>query len=305
MQILVYYDKKMYLCSKSRNKTTSMDTIRHIFGILINVLWIGFLIAVCLLIIYQSLKQYIIDNYRKKINDNERTKDEDEKRKEFIKKRVYSYKYENVIYEIFSPYARKGGGSGIFRRQSWTIGIDLYLEDEFVKNEISRILNIPYSDAATLFEEFLDNELLMHSFGMTKCCIGHILTEQWDIITQNDNNFSIWMESHPDIESKDSADRRRDKYNLIRTIPFYEFIDTHGKYSIENPLIKSYNTYFLMFDDGTRVRAYLPDIEIDNKNEYNKKIYLSHDYLLNEIQSMSDLFVRIDDNQYNLIKLEL
>ena len=145
----------------------------------------------------------------------------------------------------------------------------------------------------------------MHSFGMTKCCIGHILTEQWDIITQNDNNFSIWMESHPDIESKDSADRRRDKYNLIRTIPFYEFIDTHGKYSIENPLIKSYNTYFLMFDDGTRVRAYLPDIEIDNKNEYNKKIYLSHDYLLNEIQSMSDLFVRIDDNQYNLIKLEL
>ena len=113
------------------------------------------------------------------------------------------------------------------------------------------------------------------------------------------------MESHPDIESKDSADRRRDKYNLIRTIPFYEFIDTHGKYSIENPLIKSYNTYFLMFDDGTRVRAYLPDIEIDNKNEYNKKIYLSHDYLLNEIQSMSDLFVRIDDNQYNLIKLEL
>ena len=117
MQILVYYDKKMYLCSKSRNKTTSMDTIRHIFGILINVLWIGFLIAVCLFIIYQSLKQYIIDNYRKKINDNERTKDEDEKRKEFIKKRVYSYKYENVIYEIFSPYARKGGGSGIFRRQ--------------------------------------------------------------------------------------------------------------------------------------------------------------------------------------------
>ena len=85
MQILVYYDKKMYLCSKSRNKTTSMDTIRHIFGILINVLWIGFLIAVCLFIIYQSLKQYIIDNYRKKINDNERTKDEDEKRKEFTK----------------------------------------------------------------------------------------------------------------------------------------------------------------------------------------------------------------------------
>ena len=300
MQILVYYDKKMYLCSKSRNKTTSMDTIRHIFGILINVLWIGFLIAVCLFIIYQSLKQYIIDNYRKKINDNERTKDEAEKRKEFIKKRVYSYKYENVIYEIFSPYARKGGG-GIFRRQRWTIDL-IYFEDEFVKDEISRILNIPYSDAAKLFEEFLDNQLLVHSFGETKCSVGNILTKQWDIITKTDNNFSNWMDSHPNVESKDSIDKRREKYSLIKTITFLEFIDIHGKYSIDNPLMKSYDTYFLIFDDGTRVRAYLPYLGIDNKNEYNKKIYLSHDYLLNEIQSMSDLYVHIDDNKYNLIK---
>lgn len=275
------------------------DFFTNVYFWLVIVVIIGF-------IIYPYLdKGKDVSGKNKTDMDSLRIMREEKERKEAIVKRVFSYKYENVIYEIFSPYARKGGGSGIFRRQSWTIGIDLYLEDEFVKNEISRILNIPYSDAATLFEEFLDNELLMHSFGMTKCCIGHILTEQWDIITQNDNNFSIWMESHPDIESKDSADRRRDKYNLIRTIPFYEFIDTHGKYSIENPLIKSSNTYFLMFDDGTRVRAYLPDIEIDNKNEYNKKIYLSHDYLLNEIQSMSDLFVRIDDNQYNLIKLEL
>ena len=300
MQILVYYDKKMYLCSKSRNKTTSMDTIRHIFGILINVSWIGFLIAVCLFIIYQSLKQYIIDNYRKKINDNERTKDEAEKRKEFIKKRVYSYKYENVIYEIFSPYARKGGG-GIFRRQRWTIDL-IYFEDEFVKDEISRILNIPYSDAAKLFEEFLDNQLLVHSFGETKCSVGNILTKQWDIITKTDNNFSNWMDSHPNVESKDSIDKRREKYSLIKTITFLEFIDIHGKYSIDNPLMKSYDTYFLIFDDGTRVRAYLPYLGIDNKNEYNKKIYLSHDYLLNEIQSMSDLYVHIDDNKYNLIK---
>ena len=110
------------------------------------------------------------------------------------------------------------------------------------------------------------------------------------------------MDSHPNVESKNSVDKRREKYSLIKTIPFLEFINIHGKYSIENPLIKSYDTYFLMFDDGTRVCAYLPDLEIDNKNEYNKKVYLSHDYLLNEIQSMSDLYVRIDDNHYNLIK---
>ena len=225
---------------------------------------------------------------------------EEKERKEAIVKRVFSYKYENVIYEIFSPYARKGGG-GSFRRQRWTIDL-IYFEDEFVKSEISRILNIPYSDAAKLFEEFLDNQLLTHSFGQAKCSVGNILTEQWDIITKRDNNFSIWIDSHPNIESKESVDKRREKYSLIKTIPFLEFIDIHGNYSIENSLIKSYSTYILMFDDGTRVSAYLPNLGIDNKNEYNKKIYLSHDYLLNEIQSMSDLYVHIDDNQYKLIK---
>lgn len=271
------------------------ELLTSVYFWLVIVVIIGF-------IIYPYLnKEKDISGNNKTDMDSLRIMREEKERKEAIVKRVYSYKYENVIYEIFSPYARKGGGSGIFRRQSWTIDL-IYFEDEFVKNEISRILNIPYSDAATLFEEFLDNELLMHSFGMTKCCIGHILTEQWDIITKNDNNFSIWMDSHPNVESKDSIDKRREKYSLIKTILFLEFIDTHGKYTIENPLIKSYDTYFLMFDDGTRVRAYLPDLGIDNKNEYNKKIYLSHDYLLNEIQSMSDLYVRIDDNHYNLIK---
>jgi len=232
--------------------------------------------------------------------DSLRIMREEKERKEAIVKRVFSYKYENVIYEIFSPYARKGGG-GIFRRQRWTIDL-IYFEDEFVKDEISRILNIPYSDAAKLFEEFLDNQLLVHSFGETKCSVGNILTKQWDIITKTDNNFSNWMDSHPNVESKDSIDKRREKYSLIKTITFLEFIDIHGKYSIDNPLMKSYDTYFLIFDDGTRVRAYLPYLGIDNKNEYNKKIYLSHDYLLNEIQSMSDLYVHIDDNKYNLIK---
>jgi len=270
------------------------DFLTNVYFWLVIVVIIGF-------IIYPYLdKGKDVSGKNKTDMDSLRIMREEKERKEAIVKRVFSYKYENVIYEIFSPYARKGGG-GSFRRQRWTIDL-IYFEDEFVKSEISRILNIPYSDAAKLFEEFLDNQLLMHSFGQTKCSVGNILTEQWDVITKNDNNFSIWIDSHPNIESKESVDKRREKYSLIKTIPFLEFIDIHGNYSIENSLIKSYYTYILMFDDGTRVSAYLPNLGIDNKNEYNKKIYLSHDYLLNEIQSMSDLYVHIDDNQYKLIK---
>lgn len=282
------------LFTNNQNLLYMDELLTNIYFWLVIVVIIGF-------IIYPYLnKEKDISGNNKMDMDSLRIMREEKERKEAIVKRVYSYKYENVIYEIFSPYARKGGG-GSFRRQIWTIDL-VYIEDEFVKNEISRILNIPYSDAAKLFEEFLDNQLLTHSFGQAKCSVGNILTEQWDIITKRDNNFSIWMDSHPNVESKNSVDKRREKYSLIKTIPFLEFINIHGKYSIENPLIKSYDTYFLMFDDGTRVCAYLPDLEIDNKNEYNKKVYLSHDYLLNEIQSMSDLYVRIDDNHYNLIK---
>ena len=270
------------------------DFLTNVYFWLVIVVIIGF-------IIYPYLdKGKDVSGKNKTDMDSLRIMREEKERKEAIVKRVFSYKYENVIYEIFSPYARKGGG-GIFRRQRWTIDL-IYFEDEFVKSEISRILNIPYSDAAKLFEEFLDNQLLVHSFGETKCSVGNILTKQWDIITKTDNNFSIWIDSHPNIESKEIVDKRREKYSLIKTITFLEFIDIHGKYSIDNPLMKSYDTYFLIFDDGTRVRAYLPYLGIDNKNEYNKKIYLSHDYLLNEIQSMSDLYVHIDDNKYNLIK---
>jgi len=270
------------------------DFLTNVYFWLVIVVIIGF-------IIYPYLdKGKDVSGKNKTDMDSLRIMREEKERKEAIVKRVFSYKYENVIYEIFSPYARKGGG-GIFRRQRWTIDL-IYFEDEFVKDEISRILNIPYSDAAKLFEEFLDNQLLVHSFGETKCSVGNILTKQWDIITKTDNNFSIWIDSHPNIESKEIVDKRREKYSLIKTITFLEFIDIHGKYSIDNPLMKSYDTYFLIFDDGTRVRAYLPYLGIDNKNEYNKKIYLSHDYLLNEIQSMSDLYVHIDDNKYNLIK---
>ena len=216
------------------------ELLTNVYFWLIIVVIIGF-------IIYPYLnKEKDLSGNNKTDMDSLRIMREEKERKETIVKRVYSYKYENVIYEIFSPYARKGGG-GSFRRQIWTIDL-VYIEDEFVKNEISRILNIPYSDAAKLFEEFLDNQLLTHSFGQTKCSVGTILTEQWDVITKSDNNFSIWMDSHPNVESNNSVDKRREKYSLIKTIPFLEFINIHGNYSIENPLIKSYDTYFLMFD---------------------------------------------------------
>ena len=46
---------------------------------------------------------------------------EEKERKEAIVKRVFSYKYDNIIYEIIIKYVSKGGES-ILRRERWKIG---------------------------------------------------------------------------------------------------------------------------------------------------------------------------------------
>ena len=105
------------------------ELLTSVYFWLVIVVIIGF-------IIYPYLnKEKDISGNNKMDMDSLRIMREEKERKEAIVKRVYSYKYENVIYEIFSPYARKGGG-GSFRRQIWTIDL-VYIEDEFVKMKLA------------------------------------------------------------------------------------------------------------------------------------------------------------------------
>ena len=42
-----------------------------------------------------------------------------------------------------------------------------------------------------------------------ECGIGYLLTSEWDIISRFDNNFTKWMDAHPNREDRESAEKRR------------------------------------------------------------------------------------------------
>jgi hypothetical protein len=131
--------------------------------------------------------------------------------KEKIISRTFSYKYEEMVYEIFSPYAIQVKRP--FEKSKWEVNESL--EKEFVKKEIQRILQITDIEASKLLDELIKNKIIYESGVCVdwkkSCSLGYLLAYEWDIISKTDNNLSKWMESHPIIESKESANKRREE----------------------------------------------------------------------------------------------
>ena len=157
----------------------------------------------------------IIIERRKEVEANIAKNKEDEK-KELIMNRVYSYKYEDAIYRIFAPYAVEN--KDVFsNEQKWMCYTSLNLS--FVSYELGRILSMSEHSAIDLLREFKDNHLVEWTINPDTrdydCSMGYLLLYHWDIISKNDKNFSSWIDSHDDIESKESVEKRRKQYLFV------------------------------------------------------------------------------------------
>lgn len=137
--------------------------------------------------------------------------DEDRRRKEKILKRTYSYQYEDVIYEIFSPLAVLEENSRMAMKYGkWRMckSIDKF----FFQSEIARILKVSEDEASDLMYQFEKNDMISISTipntWKQTCGLGNLLEYDWNIISKQDKNISTWMESHPNIESKESFEKR-------------------------------------------------------------------------------------------------
>ena len=154
---------------------------------------------------------------RRNFLQKKRQEFEDQQKKALIVHRVYSYKYEDVIYEIFAPYAKNNMDINTYR-QRWTV--DVYLEFSFVAYEMSHILRISESSANDLLREFAENGLVdtstqPHS-SYLYCSMGCLLLYNWDIISKHDKNFSSWIDSHFfDIEPREKVEERRKEFIRI------------------------------------------------------------------------------------------
>lgn len=227
---------------------------------------------------------------------------ENKDRKEKINNRVFSYHYESLIYEIFSPYAEKKninkGYGGRFPGQSWVVV--KHLEDDFVKSEISRLLSISSIEASALFSSFLEKRLLEHWLYKNKCSIGATLEKEWAIISKTDMNLSSWMESHHDIESVESIEKRRAPYNLLHFYRFQDFVIEHGGYEMFNPrfFTTSKDTFWIKFSDETQVVFSLHSLGIKLETKYKAK---REDEIYSKLQNIPNLYVMVDDQHRELV----
>lgn len=142
---------------------------------------------------------------RRAAYNEEKQKEADLKRKDSIIKRTFSYKYEDVVYEIFAPFAYKVQYD--YKGQYWHIGE--MLPKAFVISEISRILDLPNEDADQLLSAFIEHDMISDCLcdeGM--CEFGSLLDYNWDIISSQDMSLTKWIEQHPNRETKETAKLR-------------------------------------------------------------------------------------------------
>ena len=248
----------------------------------------------------QNLKKILSDpKVRKQAEENRKqhyereAAREDKQRRENIIKRTYSYKYEDVIYEIFAPYRIERRFE--YQGQKWEVHEKL--ENEFVIHEISRILDVNIEEARRLFKEFDDNGLVDVGLGKDihtrarKCSIGIVIYYNWDIISKSDKNFSKWIDEHPNIESVESANRRRAPYDITHRFPLQEFIKKHGDYTAEYSSTLSY----IYFRGG--IKAYI------DRNSLGIDLESNRYRLKSVIEDIPNLYVLEDDGHYSLIRV--
>lgn len=141
--------------------------------------------------------------------------DEDRRRKDKILKRTYSYNYEDLIYEIFSPLAVLEENSSMAKKYGkWRIhnSIDKF----FFQSEIARILRVTDEEAGDLMFQFEKNDLInistIPNTWKHTCGLGTLLEYDWNIISNQDKNISTWMDSHPNVESKENFEKRQNDF---------------------------------------------------------------------------------------------
>lgn len=204
------------------------------------------------------------ENLRSEEMERERMREERDKKK-YTKARVYSYDHESLIYQIFAPFRDAKPFAG-----EWHCSMEL--ENDFVISEIARIKKDSINEAEKLFSEFKDNELVF-SIGK-KCRMGLTLKQYWNVVTDEDLNFTKWVNAQTNIESRESAEKRRKAYDIKTIVPLTDFIKSHGKYTLENddPF------YVLYFNQRTQVE-FLKSIIDFPKSEFAQHI---HDFVVVE-----------------------
>ncbi len=208
-----------------------------------------------------------------------------------IVKRAYSFQYEDGVYQIFAPFAKKNYGS-------WTVSESL--EVEYVIREIKEIYNVTNEKARELFDEFVKNELInffFHDERKKKCMLGRILDSEWNVISEYDLNLSKWIELHPERESEDSARKKRKPFIIHEKIPLTVFLEKYGDFTIMSPYV-----IFEKMKEHVHIDITIYDKYYNKK--YNNLTHIEEMSLQELLKNNAYKFYVLDDGLFYTIKEE-
>ena len=123
-------------------------------------------------------------------------------KKQMIKERIFAYDYEELLYEIFAPYAKLN-----FQGKWEFLG---GLPMELIIERISDIKKIPIDDAVDIFEILIKHNLLNRfllnegEYSLSSLLLPKTSKKtdeqgdfmRWDIVSDTDLNLDKWMVEH-------------------------------------------------------------------------------------------------------------
>lgn len=110
---------------------------------------------------------------------------QEERKRKLIKQRVFAYEYEDMLFQIFAPFAHDYGNT-------WVPQPLLY---DFVVKRIAEIKNVTAEEASKILEALKDKEVIYYNGGVN---LSQVLWDGsfWNIVSDTDLNLDKWMVAH-------------------------------------------------------------------------------------------------------------
>lgn len=166
------------------------------------------------------------------------------------KKREYSYKYEDVVYEVFGKWG--------YRLSSDEWLIHKQLTSQFIITEVAKLLRLSLCESIRLFDEFIENGLLQrYEWNLDLYIMGYTL-HNWDYVSSRDKSFSQWKNRKSISHQPQSV--------------FVEFIRNFGDYEI----INKDRQWLIVFVKGeyNKLQIVIDDAFTIERIKHNDKDYL-------------------------------
>lgn len=214
---------------------------------------------------------------------------------ELKNKRIYSYKYEKVVYEIFGKWGYH------LSDDVWLI--HKQLGTNYIIVEIAKLLRLNFAESIKLFDEFIQNGLIQYTeqYDKSFCIIGYTL-HNWNYLSTEDYSFSKWKNDSLHISSPSATiDEFKKAFGNFEIVNIYnKWIMQYNRSSNEKMHIWIDDEYLIREIKGNP-RAYVSSYSFGNDNSDETKQRIMDFITKNEdsLYIANFFYLKLNTKKYN------